>query len=304
MVLDRVDILLSTYNGEKYIKDQLDSIFDQSYNNIRVIVRDDGSKDRTLEIVKAYDVEILESSENVGAKMSFAMLLEYALNSSNSRYFMFADQDDVWNRDKVQKSIVKIQEVESLQEKPQGILVHSDLQVVDQNLRVVDHSFWHYSRIDPYKNALSRLIIQNTVTGCTMLINRELANLALPIAHKAIMHDWWIALVAAQFGKIVVLEEPTLAYRQHSSNDIGAKAFNLRYMVQKFIATDSIKAYQAQAQSFLEHYRNRIDHKTQEMLKAFEQLDRLSYLQRMRVMLHFNLLKQGVIRNIGLMLKV
>jgi len=304
MVLDRVDILLSTYNGEAYIKDQLDSIFDQSYKNIRVVVRDDGSCDRTLEIVKEYDVEILEAYENLGAKMSFAALLEYALNSSNSKYFMFADQDDVWSSDKVQKSIDRIKEFEKENTKSMPLLIHSNLRVVDENLKIMDSSFWHYSQIDPAKNSFNRLLLQNTVTGCTMLINRELAYLALPIAPEAIMHDWWIALVAAKFGKIVALKESTMDYRQHSSNDTGAKGFTLGYIVQKALSSEPISKYQHQAKAFLEHYQAKLDSSTQEMLLAFSKIEQYSRIQKIVLLFKYGFFKQGAIRNLGLMLKV
>jgi len=304
MVLDRVDILLATYNGEKYIQEQLDSIFNQSYKNLRVIVRDDGSTDATLDIVKRYDVEIIESSENLGAKMSFESLLEYALNRSNSRYFMFADQDDVWRSDKIAKSIDRMKVIEREQEKPTPILIHSNLHVVDESLNLIHNSFWHYSHIDPNYNSFNRLLIQNTVTGCTMLLNRELAYLALPIANEAIMHDWWIALVASKFGKIGILNEATMDYRQHANNDTGAKGFTLAYVGQKIFADTSISKYQRQAKAFLQHYQSQLDTDTKELIQVFTTLDKLSYLKRVIYLLKYGLLKQGSIRNIGFILKV
>ncbi|MBN2824256.1 MAG: glycosyltransferase family 2 protein [Campylobacterales bacterium] len=304
MILEQVDILLSTYNGEKYLQEQLDSIFNQSYKNFRVIVRDDGSSDNSLEIAKRFNVEILESKENFGAKLSFASLLEYALNSSNSRYFMFADQDDVWDVDKIQKSITKIKELEKVQSKPVPLLIHSDLRVVDEQLKIIDNSFWHYSKIDPKKNSFNRLLVQNTVTGCTMLINRELANLSLPISPQAIMHDWWIALAAAQFGKIVPLYEATINYRQHDFNDTGAKGFTISYIVEKMFSNDSLFKYQEQARAFLEHYNYKLSDSTQTLLDSFYRLDQVSYFKRVSYMVSSKLLMQGLLRNISLLLKV
>jgi len=303
MILERVDILLSTYNGQKYIKEQLDSIFDQSYKNFRVIVRDDGSSDATLAIVKSYDVEILESNENLGAKMSFATLLEYALHSSNSKYFMFADQDDVWHSDKIEKSVEAMKKLQKDTAKPLPLLVHSDLRVVDEKLNGIDNSFWHYSRIHPKYNQLNRLLMQNTVTGCTMLLNRELAHLALPIAPKAIMHDWWIAMVASAFGKIAYINESTIEYRQHGGNEIGANSFSLGYVVQNSLSNHNLSKYHQQAQAFLERYQARLDFHTALMLERFCHSEKLSYLQRVLHIIQFNLFKQGLIRNIGLLLK-
>ncbi len=303
MVLERIDILLSTYNGQKYIKEQLDSIFDQSYKNFRVIVRDDGSSDATLAIVKSYDVEILESNENLGAKMSFATLLEYALHSSNSKYFMFADQDDVWDRDKIEKSVEAMKKLQKDTAKPLPLLVHSDLCVVDEKLNVIHNSFWHYSRIHPQYNQLNRLLMQNTVTGCTMLINRELANLSLPISNRAIMHDWWIAMVASAFGKIAYINESTIAYRQHGGNEIGANSFSLGYVVKKIISNQNLSKHYQQAQAFLERYQANLNFNTLLMLERFYTIKKLSYLQRVSSIVRFKLFKQGLIRNIGLLLK-
>jgi len=303
MILDRVDILLSTYNGQKYIKEQLNSIFNQSYKNFRVIVRDDGSHDATLEIVKGYDVEILESNENLGAKISFASLLEYALNSSNSRYFMFADQDDVWHEDKIALSLAKIQEIERQQTKPIPLLVHTNLRVVNERLQTIDDSFWHYSKINPTKNSFNRLLVQNTVTGCTMLFNRELANLSLPISHQAIMHDWWIALVASAFGKIVPLFEATINYRQHHFNDTGAKSFNLDYIIEKIFSNESLLKYQKQGKAFLENYNYKLSDSTKTVLEGFYNLNQESYFKRVNYMIQSKLLMQGTLRNIGLILK-
>lgn len=304
MILDRVDVLLSTYNGEKYLQAQLDSIFSQSYKNLRVVVRDDGSSDNTLNIIKEYDVEFLESHENLGAKMSFATLLEYALNSSNSRYFMFADQDDVWDSDKVETSIAKMKELEKAQTQDIPILVHSDLRVVDEELATIDHSFWHYSHIDPTKNSLNRLLIQNCVTGCTMLINQELAKLSLPISQNAIMHDWWIALVASQFGKIGMVERATLSYRQHGANEVGAQRLSFNYMVEKFFSNKVMQKYAEQARAFAKRFETQLDAKSQTILQTFYNLEHYNYYKRVYYLIKFAFLKHSLAKNIGLVLKV
>ena len=107
----RVSILLSAYNGSKYIKEQLDSIFNQTYKNIEIIVRDDGSSDNTIEILKSYNIKPIDTKINLGAMGSFEELLKYALQNSNSDYFMFCDQDDVWDTKKVEKTLAKMEEM-------------------------------------------------------------------------------------------------------------------------------------------------------------------------------------------------
>ena len=94
-------ILLSTYNGEKYLKEQLDSIFSQSYKNFEIITRDDGSNDETINILKSYNIKILDTDKNLGAKLSFSTLLNYSVKNTDADYFMFCDQDDIWKNDMI-----------------------------------------------------------------------------------------------------------------------------------------------------------------------------------------------------------
>ena len=139
----KIVILLATYNGEKYIKEQLDSILLQTYSNIEVIARDDMSNDKTLEILKSYNINIVKSIENLGVKKSFSELLNYASRNSNSDYFMFCDQDDIWEKRKIELTLRKMLEMEK--KSPSiPILVHTDLNVVDSCLNIIDNSMWTY----------------------------------------------------------------------------------------------------------------------------------------------------------------
>ena len=103
--MNKIFILLSTYNGARYLKAQLDSLFAQTYCSIEIIARDDDSNDETISILKSYNIKILDTKENLGAKESFAELLNYAVVNSTSDYFMFCDQDDVWEKDKIEKNL-------------------------------------------------------------------------------------------------------------------------------------------------------------------------------------------------------
>ena len=111
--MNKIIILLSTYNGAKYLKNQIDSLASQTYDDFRIIARDDGSSDESLAILKLYDkIEIVDSRQNLGAKGSFAELLEYAVEHTDGEFFMFCDQDDVWKNDKIEKTLAKIQEMQ------------------------------------------------------------------------------------------------------------------------------------------------------------------------------------------------
>ena len=207
----RILILLTTYNGARYLKQQIDSLLNQTYKNFEIIARDDGSSDNSFEILMSYDIKTLESIKNIGAKGSFGTLLEYAVQNSDSEYFMFCDQDDVWENDKIEKTFTKMLEMEK-SNPGTPLLAHTDLKVVDERLVSIADSFWKYQNIDPKKDSLNRLLMQNTITGCTMMINRKLAELALPVPKECIMHDWWIGLVASVFGRIDVIKVSSKIY--------------------------------------------------------------------------------------------
>jgi len=306
-----VSILLSTYNGERYLKSQLDSLFAQTYKDIRIIVRDDGSVDNTLDILKSYDITLVEIKNNLGAKESFSYLLDYSVKNTNSEYFMFCDQDDVWEDDKIAKTLAKMQDME----KKYGdipLLVHTDLKVVDEYMNTIDGSFWNHEFISPQYNSLNRLLMQNTITGCTVMINRNLAELVSPMPTESIMHDWWIGLVASKFGKIAYIDESLIKYRQHDSNSIGVKGFNYLSVFMKFykifykneLYLRHLNINIQQAKIFLEIYKDKLDAQTKDMLKDFTTIEDKSFWEKRKILLKHKLLKQGLIRNIGLLVKI
>ena len=169
--MNKIIILLSTYNGAKYLKNQIDSLLSQSYDDFRIIARDDGSSDESSQILKSYDkIEIVDSQQNLGAKGSFAELLEYAVKHTDGEFFMFCDQDDVWKNDKIEKTLAKMQEMQ-YEYGDIPLLIHSDVIVVDEGLEVMAGSFWKFQNINPKRDVLPHLLLQNVVTGCTMMIN-------------------------------------------------------------------------------------------------------------------------------------
>lgn len=231
-----IDILMSTFNGERYLGEQVRSILDQSFAEFRLIVRDDGSTDRSVSIIEEFcredeRVTLLSDGEgNLGLRRSFMRLLE----ASEGEYFMFADQDDVWLPEKIERSIEAIKKLESSSTKTEPLLVFSDLRVVTEQLETIDESLWHYQRLLPeISQDWKRLLAQNVVTGCTILANRAAARASLPFALPEMMHDHWVAVNAARHGKIGYISEPTVLYRQHSGNAEGGRDFGLRYAAGK-----------------------------------------------------------------------
>lgn len=224
-------ILLACYNGADYIQEQIESIQSQTHKNWRLIVRDDGSTDGTIDLVKNLSfqddrIQLIEvdTSESTGAATNFANLMEYA-HSCQSDYFMFSDQDDVWKNTKLQKLLVTIGNLENNSEPELPLLVHSDLEVVDYKLRTINKSFLRYQGIKhEQEQPLQVLLAQNFVTGCTTIFNRRLLQLALPVPDCVVMHDWWLALIASAAGHIGYVEYSTVRYRQHDRNQVGAQS--------------------------------------------------------------------------------
>jgi len=303
-----VAICLSLYNGDSFLKEQLNSIEQQSGNipHIILLVRDDGSTDTSYELVKEFiqntslHVELLDDRTKLGVKKSFEFLMNKAV-AMNAQYIMFCDQDDVWYSDKIQKTLNKMKELEK-ESISLPLLVHSDITVVNEKLDIRATSFWEYQHINPARDKLHYLVLHNVVTGCTMMINHVLAKKIKTIPPEAIMHDWWIAMVASTFGKVGYIDKPLMLYRQHEHNDTGAKKYGFKYILNKFLAQNSFHKYIIQTDKFLEIYKNDLDGKTKEMLQAFQQFPSLNKLEKIRFLFKYKIWKYGIVRNLGLIL--
>jgi glycosyltransferase involved in cell wall biosynthesis len=235
-----VAILLSTYNGALFLEDLLTSILNQSYSEFTLYIRDDGSSDTTINIVESFikkDKRVIflnDEYANLGPLGSFLCLLD----SVQSDFYFFADQDDIWKLEKIAFSLAKMKAIESNnQGKP--VLIHTDLIVVNSDMSVRSGSFWKYSGIKPsLLKTFEYLAVTNCITGCTMVINDKAKIVALPACRNATMHDAWIALcVSNAKGIIDYVTQPTVFYRQHDCNAIGArKQYGLIFFVNRVLA--------------------------------------------------------------------
>ena len=209
-----VIILLSTYNGEKYIEEQLQSIFAQTcWQNCKLFVRDDGSKDGTVAILKEYEQKgmlTLECGENIGFVRSFFWLIN---NAPEADYYSFADQDDVWNADKVERA-VKMLEAAASDDLQKPLLYFANLDIYDSEMHFVRHNNF-ISSIPSFET----LCTQSLLTGMTYVVNRNLLELAKCINPQNVDgHDYMIAMVASGCGKLIMDAEPVAKYRRHGSN--------------------------------------------------------------------------------------
>jgi hypothetical protein len=223
--LPEVEVLLATYNGARFLREQLDSIMAQDYGNIHVLARDDGSSDETVEILdqyaKRYPVRfrvIPTSGETGNARNNFLLLMKAA----SAEYVCLADQDDVWLPDKVSRTKRAMDQLESRWGTKVPSLIFTDLHVVDDKLTMLHQSFWEHMNIDPAgMDRQAALMLQSVVTGCTAMLNRPLIALSLRMPIEAFMHVRWIGLLASFLGKSSGLRVPTVLYRQHAQNVLG-----------------------------------------------------------------------------------
>ncbi|MGC8677702.1 MAG: glycosyltransferase family 2 protein [Hydrogenobaculum sp.] len=307
-----IDILLSTYDGEKFLRDFIKSLDMQTYKDWRLIIRDDGSIDSTKKILeeirKANPSKfiILEDDlGNIGAYRSFFELLR----KSSANYIMFADQDDVWLPQKIEKTLKKMLDLEKSFGSNVPILVHTDLQIVNENLDLIYPSFWKYRNQNPEYKALNYLIVQNNITGCTIMLNYALKELIRKIPEKAIMHDWWVALVASAFGIIDYIPDQTVLYRQHSNQNIGAKKYSINFFYNEFIkkpsnAVLSFNKTVDQAINFLEIYKEKLSKDQIDIFTTYINLKNESLIKKLKNIVKHKFFKQGKIKNIGFILTV
>ena len=243
---------MSTYNGEKFVAEQIESIQKQTYTDWNLIIRDDGSKDGTCEIIENFinnDSRIkLIRAENVGVIKSFH---ELVINNNDADFYFFADQDDYWLPEKL---TIMLEEAKK-HDNTIPVMYYTDLKVTDKDLNVTSESMIR-SQSDHANTSLVQELTENTVTGAASMINYELAKL-WQTTNDIIMHDWYLAIVAAALGELVYIDQPTHLYRQHDSNVLGARTLAKR--IRKWIHPNLwfekywwlITASQKQAQKLL-----------------------------------------------------
>ena len=306
-----VTILLAAYNGRAFVRETIESILAQDCDDWRLVLSDDGSG--TTDILKEYAdayperIELHRSGLRFGSAQKHFMYLlaQYA----KSPYVMFCDQDDVWHPDKVRRTLAVMREREqkSLEENDGlcPVMVHTDLRVVDEKLQPMDESFMHYQRLDGARLWLPQLLMQNVVTGCTVMINRPLTRMALKGAKapEMIMHDWWIALVASAFGEAVFLPEATIDYRQHGGNVVGARnASSLQYIKERLEHKDLKRALwmtSRQAKGFARVYMEWLNDDQKDLLDHFAMAPYMHRAERLAMYSRYGLWKADFKRRIG-----
>ena len=226
-----IEVVIPVFNGVRYLEQQIESIANQSLPPTRVILRDDGSTDGSLDLIvdlqKRYGdwLLVLPAGVNLGCIGNINCLL----SATSAPYVALADQDDVWIKDKLERSFDLLRLLESSHGAVCPILVHSDLELIDALGLSLGTTYFQRQHLHACRVAPEDLVLSNVVKGCTLLCNRSLLRQALPIPKPALMHDWWLALVASVFGRLELLEGVTVRYRQHDSNVVGSKGLGPQY---------------------------------------------------------------------------
>ncbi|HFH7742270.1 TPA: glycosyltransferase family 2 protein [Streptococcus agalactiae] len=282
----KVNILMATYNGEKFLAQQIESIQKQTFKEWNLLIRDDGSSDKTCDIIRNFTakdsrIRFINENEhhNLGVIKSFFTLVNYEV----ADFYFFSDQDDVWLPEKLSVSL------EAAKHKASDVplLVYTDLKVVNQELNILQDSMIRAQSHHANTTLLPELT-ENTVTGGTMMINHALAEKWFT-PNDILMHDWFLALLAASLGEIIYLDLPTQLYRQHDNNVLGARTMDKRFKIlregPKSIFTRYWKLIhdsQKQASLIVDKYGDIMTFNDLELIKCFIKIDKQPFMTRLR----------------------
>lgn len=313
-----ITVLMATWQGYDYIREQLDSILAQTKPVDRIVISDDGSRDGTLDILKEYknrypgQIELIshvkdgDTNSLTGAAANFFFLISQEGKSEHSisDYWFLSDQDDIWMPEKVEKMVEKIKETEEGVGSEKPILLYSDLKVVDRYKEVLSDSLFTYQHMNPDRVDFSEVLVENPVTGGAAMFNQALLKIVADPPITCMMHDWWLALVASCFGSIICLDEPLGFYRQHGKNVMGAKKTgSLKDLINRLNRSDEVEEnYRRmfeQAECFLLQYGSRMKEEHCRTVQAFLSLKYRGPIRRFGTIRKHSLYKTSLIQTLA-----
>jgi glycosyltransferase involved in cell wall biosynthesis len=295
------EIALATCEGSRFLEEQLESLGAQTVPPSRLVVVDDASKDETLTILGRwasranFPVLVIARPFRQGSLASFAE----ALTATEASYVFLCDQDDRWDPDKAEVLLERMGRLEERHGLATPLLVHSDLRLINGAGQLLHPSFHRLQKLDPKRDAFLDLALQNTVTGCATLVNRTCLSAALPFPEQAVLHDWWLAMVAARLGVLDYDPMARVSYRQHGSNVVGAAGFRqqmgrrLLELPRVWASGALVKPAITQLQACVSRYG------PPELASALRRLSAYARPTRLRAALDLRLAKHGCLRTAG-----
>lgn len=287
--MKKIQILISTYNGEKFLREQLNSILGQSYQNFEILIRDDGSTDGTIKILKEYEakkkIKIIYG-KNKGVVESF---LELMNQESEYEYYALADQDDYWHQDKLLTMLDAIEE--NSEDIP--ILCVSNFEIVSSNLSIIKKSYYESEKIEfSIKNSL----IENSFPGCVYFYNYKLKKIftnTLVDKKAIIMHDYFIYMLATFVGKVIYVPKCLIKYRQHENNVIGSYKKNrlLKNLFNSLNNTKKQERIKRQVELLMEIYENKILKENKKIIENY--LEAKTFYKRLTFLKKYGLKKNN-----------
>lgn len=307
--MSRIGIIMATYNGEKYLREQIESILSNTYTDWHLTICDDGSTDATDSIINEYVMKYPDkitghkNQKNLGVMYNF---LQGVLDNT-ADYYMFCDQDDVWLKDKIKITYEKMLDMEKQWGSDIPISIFTDATLVDQDLNVLHSSFFKTSNLDVRKIDLPHILMENKLLGCTVMCNNKTKEMLDKLPDTMRMHDWWIGILTASFGKIGYVPTQTILYRQHSHNVVGGQG-KKEYIKNRIHSLNKqkevLRLTEKQAECFYEIYKNRLSKENGKIIYNFSRLNQMNWLKKRIVVIKYGFLKTGLLRNIGVLLLI
>ena len=302
---------MCTYNGEKYLQEQLDSIEKNNYTNWELYVFDDGSEDKTLEVLYKFKqnsnhvVNVVCNPISKGPTMNFLSGIQYVSRiMASSDYIMLADQDDIWKKNKISITLKTICNARENNNKP--ILVCSDVTLVNEKKELIAVSYAKRNHFNITHVDFAHHIMENHVQGCTIMMNCVLSKMIKTLPQYATMHDSWIGMVASAFGEIVYINEQTMYYRRHETAVTGSNVSFIQDLKWKFCNINVQRAIVLNSipmcREFRIIYENMLTKYTEDILDAYVGFETKKYIKKRFDLIRLHMWKSSLLKNIGLLL--
>ncbi len=281
-----ISVVMTTFNGGKFLQEQIESILSQTLQPAEIIVCDDHSTDNTVEILKDYQnknvLTYYVNESRLGVIANFKKAVSLA---SQHHFIALSDQDDIWFPEKLEhqyKELIKINELGF------PAIVYSDLMVIDDKKNILNSSFWNELGHDTYSHSFKTLLFGNFITGCTIMMNDTMRKYFLQMPDNVPMHDGWLALIAYSFGKMKQIKEPHVQYRKHDSNlayatnykKLGRMSRWLKNIKMIFVKNDYLLNELKVAALFYANHQSRISENQRKILLKFLRLKNKSFIHK------------------------